>query len=197
MSPSSDRETSGICVVAQSLIDRSRVHRWISSRALGRSRREILGGLPETSNFYSHPGRAGGSPADASADGTTPESGLTDSARDEPTRPPVRRFFSDDEKRVFALKSDQPGVSISGVARKHWIVTGMLFRWRVQFDVAQKKRAKLASVTLPDDTPATLALQKLVQLSLAANESGTAIMLHRRHRHCRFLHKPDYAHPFE
>ena len=54
-------------------------------------------------------------------------------------------------------------MSVSAVARKHGIVTGMLFRWRVQFDVAQKKRAKLASVTLPDDMPAIRALQNLVR----------------------------------
>jgi transposase-like protein len=98
-----------------------------------------------------------------SANGTTPESSLTNTAWDEPTRPPVRRFFSDDEKRAIALESDQPGASVSSVARKHGIVTGMLFRWRVQFELAQKKGAKLASVTLPDDTPATLARRKLVQ----------------------------------
>ena len=50
--------------------------------------------------------------------------------------------------------SDQPGVSVSQVARKHGIVTGMLFRWRVQFGVAQK-RVKLA--------PAALMLRDLVQ----------------------------------
>lgn len=95
----------------------------------------------------------------------TSELSLTAPPRDEPTplRQPARRFFSDEEKRAIALESDQPGVSVSAVARKHGIVTGMLFRWRVQFDVAQKKRAKLASVTLPDDMPAIRALQKLVR----------------------------------
>ncbi|MDR7225216.1 IS66-like element accessory protein TnpA [Aminobacter aminovorans] len=100
-----------------------------------------------------------------SANGTAPESDLTGAAKDVPTPPPqaARRFFSDEEKRAIALESNQPGVSVSAVARKHGIVTGMLFRWRVQFDVAQRKRAKLASVTLPDDMPATLALQRFVQ----------------------------------
>jgi len=100
-----------------------------------------------------------------SATGMAPESGLTDAAKDEPppVREPSRRFFSDEQKRAIAVESDQPGVSVSQVARKHGIVTGMLFRWRVQFGVAQKKRAKLVPVALPDDTPATLALQKLVQ----------------------------------
>jgi transposase-like protein len=69
-------------------------------------------------------------------------------------RQPARRFFSD----AIALESDQPGLSVSHVARKHGIVTGMLFRWRVQFGVAQKKRAKLAPVALTDGTPAALLL---------------------------------------
>jgi len=103
--------------------------------------------------------------ASTSASGTTPKIGLTAPSMEDPAPPrqPARRFFSDEEKRAIALESDQPGVSISAVARKHGIVTGMLFRWRVQFDVGQRKRAKLASVTLPDDTPAIRALQKLVR----------------------------------
>jgi hypothetical protein len=39
----------------------------------------------------------------------------------------------------------------------------MLFRWRVQFGVAQKKRAKLAPVALTEGTPAALLLRDLVQ----------------------------------
>ena len=100
-----------------------------------------------------------------SAKKSRPESSLTGHPKDDPGPPrsPVRRFFSDEQKHAIALESDQPGVSVSAVARKHGIVTGMLFRWRVQFGVTQKKRAKLAPVVLPDDTPATLALQKLVR----------------------------------
>jgi transposase-like protein len=90
---------------------------------------------------------------------------LTDAPGDDPKPPrqPVRRFFSDEEKRAIALESDQPGVSVSQVARKHGIVTGMLFRWRVQFGVAQKKRAQLAPAVLTDGTPAVLLLRDLVQ----------------------------------
>lgn len=85
--------------------------------------------------------------------------------KDDPGTPrqPVRRFFSDEEKRAIALESDRPGVSVSQVARKHGIVTGMLFRWRVQFGVAQKQRAKLVPVALTDGTPASLLLRDLVQ----------------------------------
>ena len=80
-----------------------------------------------------------------------------------PPRQPLRRFFTDDQKRAIALETDQPGVSVSQVARKHGIVTGLLFRWRVQFGVAQRKGAKLAPVALTDDAPAILRLRDLVQ----------------------------------
>ena len=49
------------------------------------------------------------------------------------------------------------------MARKHGIVTGLLFRWRVQFGAAQRKRAKLAPVALIDDAAVTLLLRDLVQ----------------------------------
>jgi len=61
------------------------------------------------------------------------------------------------------METEQPGATVSGVARKHGIVTGLLFRWRVQFGVAQKKRAKLAPVALADDMAATRVLRELVQ----------------------------------
>jgi hypothetical protein len=38
-----------------------------------------------------------------------------------------------------------------------------LFRWRVEFGVAQKKRAKLATVALTDSAAATRVLHDLVQ----------------------------------
>ncbi|PLP60789.1 hypothetical protein CYK37_00265 [Mesorhizobium loti] len=60
----------------------------------------------------------------------------------------LRGFFSDAEKHAIALESDQNAVSVSQVTRKH-----MLFRWRVQFGAAQKKRAKLATAALTDDRP--------------------------------------------
>lgn len=100
-----------------------------------------------------------------SANGTPPESRLTASSKDDPApaRQPARRFFSDEQKRAVALESDQPGVSVSQVARKHGIVTGMLFRWRVQFGVAQKKHARLAPVVLTDGASTTRLLRDLVQ----------------------------------
>lgn len=44
-----------------------------------------------------------------------------------------------------------------------WILTGLQFRWRVQFGVVQRKRAKLAPVAFIDDATAMLRLRDLVQ----------------------------------
>ncbi|MER9330821.1 hypothetical protein NKI49_26375 [Mesorhizobium sp. M0587] len=41
------------------------------------------------------------------------------------------------------MESDLPGVSVSQVAQAR-IVTGLLFRWRVQFGVAQNRREACA-----------------------------------------------------
>lgn len=102
-----------------------------------------------------------GTSASKPADG----SNLTDAPSDDPPAPTTsaRRFFSDEQKLAIALETEQPGATVSGIARKHGIVTGLLFRWRVQFGIAQKKRAKLAPVALPDGMAAALVLRDLVQ----------------------------------
>jgi len=96
-----------------------------------------------------------------SAKESASESHLTGAANDAAQTPatPVRRFFSDEQKLAIVMETEQPGTTVSSVARKHGIVTGLLFRWRVEFGVAQKKRARLASVALADDTVATCFLQ--------------------------------------
>lgn len=111
----------------------------------------------------------------ASAKKSAPENSLTDSSKDVPATPtrPNRRFFSDEQKLAIALETEQPGVSVSAVARKHGIVTGLLFRWRSQFGFAQKKRARLAPVALPNGVTGAHLLQNLVQ----APDGMTAIEL--------------------
>lgn len=54
------------------------------------------------------------------------------------------------------------------MARRHEIVTGLLFRWQVQFGIAQKERAMLAPVVLPYGVPAMQVLQDLLRASGAA-----------------------------
>jgi transposase-like protein len=99
-----------------------------------------------------------------SAKETLPENGLTAALDVDPRthEPPVRRYFSDAQKQAIALETAQPGATVSGIARKHGIVTGLLFRWRVQFGVAQKTRARLAPVVLADGTEITDILRDLL-----------------------------------
>ena len=102
--------------------------------------------------------------ASSAAKECSPENDLT-AARD--ANPPHdgrsnRRTFTDKEKLAVVLESEQPGMSVAEVCRRHGIVTSMVFRWRVQFGVAGKKAAKLATVTPPggstggSSTPAVL-----------------------------------------
>ncbi|MFG1352636.1 IS66 family insertion sequence element accessory protein TnpA [Xanthobacter autotrophicus] len=127
--------------------------------------RDRLDEVEDTIDWRAHLHPSARPVAGTSARKMLPESPLTapTNSDPEPVPQPVRRFFSDGQKRTIALESDQPGVSVSSVARKHGIVTGLLFRWRVQFGVAQKKRAKLAPVALTDGTPAARLLQDLLQ----------------------------------
>jgi transposase-like protein len=97
-----------------------------------------------------------------SAKESTSESSLTGASNDTPPTP-ARRFFNDEQKLAIVMETEQPGVTVSGVARKHGIVAGLLFRWRVEFGVAQKKRAKLVPVALADGMAATHFLRELVQ----------------------------------
>ncbi|NPU13059.1 transposase [Bradyrhizobium sp. 83002] len=100
-----------------------------------------------------------------SARNSQPARRLTAAEIGEPAAPPapVRRFFSDEETLAIAKETELPGAKVSAVARKHGIVTGLLFRWHAQFGIAQKKRSKLARVVLPDDLPAARALRDLVR----------------------------------
>jgi transposase-like protein len=89
--------------------------------------------------------------ASSAAKDCSPENDLT-AARD--PDPPHdgrsnRRSFTDEEKLAVVLESEQPGMSVAEVCRRHRIVTSMVFRWRVQFGFTGKKAVKLATVTLP------------------------------------------------
>jgi hypothetical protein len=63
----------------------------------------------------------------------------------------------------MALEPEQPGVSVSAVARKYGIVAGLLIRRRVQYGLTQMKRVKHAPVSLSDGTPTACPLQDLAQ----------------------------------
>ena len=73
--------------------------------------------------------------ASSAAKKCSPENDLTTARNAEPTRDErsSRRSFTDKEKLAIVLESEQPGVSVAEVCRRHGIVTSMVFRWRVQF----------------------------------------------------------------
>jgi transposase-like protein len=72
--------------------------------------------------------------------GATSENGLTARPDDTPaTR--FRRFFTDAQKLAIVQESEALGATVSAVARRHGIATGILFRWRAEFGVTQKKQA--------------------------------------------------------
>ena len=59
----------------------------------------------------------------------------------------ARRTFSDEEKRAMVLETEQPGATVSSVARRHDIVPSMLFRWRAQLGIAKEKPARIVDVS--------------------------------------------------
>ena len=59
-----------------------------------------------------------------------------------------RRVFSDEEKRAMVAETEAPGGTVSAVARRHGVVTSMLFRWRAQMGLGRGERARLADVRL-------------------------------------------------
>jgi transposase-like protein len=73
-----------------------------------------------------------------------------------------RRTFTAAEKLTIVLEVESPGETVSSVARRHGIVTSMLFRWRVQFGYGDKARARLASVKLADGGRQAATLQGLL-----------------------------------
>jgi transposase len=49
------------------------------------------------------------------------------------SRPGARRRWTDDEKIRIVAESDEPGSSVSVVARRHDLNANMLFTWRREF----------------------------------------------------------------
>jgi transposase len=52
----------------------------------------------------------------------------------------TRRRWSDEEKRAIVGEAARTTTSVSGVARRHGIAPGLLFRWRREFAEADGER---------------------------------------------------------
>ena len=46
------------------------------------------------------------------------------------------------------METEAPGVTVAAVARRHDVVTSVIFRWRVQLGFGKEKPGKLATVTV-------------------------------------------------
>ncbi len=74
------------------------------------------------------------------------ESGLTDGEEKPAKR--ARRTFSSEEKQAIVTETERPGETVTSVARRHDIVTSMVFRWRAEMGLGKRERARLAAVRL-------------------------------------------------
>lgn len=95
------------------------------------------------------------------------ENGLTDAPAAR------RRSFTAEEKHAIVLETEAPGVSVAAVARRHGVVTSMIFRWRVQFGLGREKQAELATVRATAGASNALVLHDL----LAAPDGMAAVDL--------------------
>ena len=62
-----------------------------------------------------------------------------------------RRSFTAAQKRAIVLETEQPGATVSQVARTHRIVTSVLFRWRAELGFGRGKPTSLAVVRIADE----------------------------------------------
>jgi transposase-like protein len=68
-----------------------------------------------------------------------------------PADPSQRRSFTDAEKHAIVLETEEPGATVSQVARAHGIVPSMLFRWRAARGLGKDRTASLAAVRIADE----------------------------------------------
>ncbi len=90
--------------------------------------------------------------ASSAAKRETLETSLTEAPKSEPPRDRRgnRRSFTDEEKLAIVMETEQAGVSVAAICRRHGVATSMVFRWRADLGLGKAKPAKLAAVTLAD-----------------------------------------------
>ncbi len=89
------------------------------------------------------------------------------------TPPRERRRFSEADKRAILAEIDALGVTVTAVARRHGIIPGMLFRWRVQLGLTPPERAAFARVHLTDGA----ASAPILQVQLPVPDGAVAVDL--------------------
>jgi transposase-like protein len=88
-----------------------------------------------------------------------------------------RRSFSADEKLAIVLETERADETVSAVARRHGIVTSILFRWRADLGFGKNKRAKLAAVKLTDGQTGASAVPLILQDLLQPPDGMAAVEL--------------------
>lgn len=118
--------------------------------------------------------------AKTSAKDGAAESPLTAVPNDEPSAPEKqnRRSFSVAEKLAIVLETERPRETVSSVARRHGIVTSVLFRWRAKLGFGtEEKRAKLAPVAVAAEGAGTSSTPVVLHDLLQSPDGMTAVEL--------------------
>lgn len=107
------------------------------------------------------------------------ESGLTMTPRDlrDGDGRSNRRTFSEEQKLAIVAETQVPGATVSAVARRHGVVTSVLFRWRAQQGLGQGERAHLARVRLTGDGAKAAGEIPATAIALPIPEGAVAVDL--------------------
>jgi len=89
----------------------------------------------------------------------------------------TRRNFSAEEKLAIVLEVDRTGETVSSVARRHRIVTSVLFRWRAELGFGKPKRSRLARVELTNEASGAPSPPLILHDLLQAPEGMAAVEL--------------------
>lgn len=68
----------------------------------------------------------------------------------EPRKPGTRRRYTLEQKRILLDEAQQPGNSISGVARRYGIAPNLLFHWKRQMESGALKALEAGEPVVPE-----------------------------------------------
>jgi transposase len=84
--------------------------------------------------------------------------------------PERRRRWSEDQKRVILAAADEPGASVSEVARRADICTSLIYRWRHE----RCEAAGFVPAVLVDDAPTEASVARSGSTAMVVELSGGA-----------------------
>jgi transposase len=68
----------------------------------------------------------------------------------EPRKPGTRRRYTLEQKRMLLEEAQQPGSSISGVARRYGIAPNLLFHWKRQMEAGAQRALEAGEPVVPE-----------------------------------------------